>query len=377
MYLLHRHESEFIQHIVKEMMKKLRSKSSSITKNFIGIESELEKFMRSYLGFENNVRMIGIYGMGGLGKTTLARVVYDEYRNNFEGSSFIANVREDSKKKGLPELQQLLLQDILKEKNICVSNVYDGVAEIKKRLHCQKVLLVIDDVDHVDQLQNLAGGHDWFGLGSWIIITTRDERVLIQHEVSYRYNPNGLNTDDALKLFCLKAFKDEQPKKGYMQLSQKVVNYANGLPLALVILGSFLFRRTIEEWESALPSFKKTKGEIFDILKISYDGLEEMWKEIFLDIACFFRHKKKNEVIYILDNCGFNARIGISVLVEKSLLSVDDNEYLQMHDLLQEVGEKIVRFESKGKLEKQSRLWLNDDLLHVLKDNMVRKMTKL
>ena len=102
-----------------------------------------------------------------------------------------------------------------------------------------------------------------------------------------------------------------------------------------------------------------------------------MWKEIFLDIVCFFRHWKKNEVIHILENCGFYARIGISVLDEKSLLSVDGNESLGMHDLLQEIGEKIVRFESNGNLGKQSRLWLNDDLLHVLKDNMVRKMTKL
>ena len=238
-------------------MKKLSSKSSGITKNFIGIESELEKFIPSYLGFENNVCMTGIYGMGGLGKTTLARVVYDEYCNNFEGFSFIANVRDFSKKKGLPKLQQQLLRDILKDKSICVSNVYDGVVEIKKRLHCQKVLLVIDDVDHVDQLQNLAGGHDWFGLGSWIIITTRDEHVLIQHEVLNRYNPNGLNKDDALKLFYLKAFKNEQPNEDYRQRSQKVVNYANGLPLALVTLGSFLVGRTMDEWQSALVSFKK------------------------------------------------------------------------------------------------------------------------
>ena len=76
-------------------MKKLYPKSSSITKNLIGIESTMTKFIPSYLGFENNVRMIGIYGMGGLGKTTLARVVYDEFRSHFEGSSFIANVRED------------------------------------------------------------------------------------------------------------------------------------------------------------------------------------------------------------------------------------------------------------------------------------------
>ena len=271
-------------------MEKLSSKSSSITKNFIGIESTLAKFIPSYLSFENNICMIGIYGMGGLGKTTLARAVYDKFRSQFEGSSFIANVKEDSKKQGLPKLQQQLLADILEDKNILIRNVYDGVDIIKKRLCCKKVLLVIDDVDHLDQLEKLVGEHGWFGLGSWIIITTRDEHVLIQHGVLKRYNHNGLNNDDALKLFCLKAFKNEQPKKGYMQLSQEVVKYADGLPLALVTLGSFLVGRTIEEWQSALHSFKKTKGEIFNILKISYDGLEEMWKEIFLDIACFFRH---------------------------------------------------------------------------------------
>ena len=86
---------------------------------------------------------------------------------------------------------------------------------------------------------------------------------------------------------------------------------------------------------------------------------------------------KKNEVIYILENCDFNATIGISVLVEKSLLYVDDNECLGMHDLLQEMGEKIVCFESNGNLGKQSKRWLKDDLLHVSKDNMVRNITEL
>ena len=337
----------------------------------------MAKFIPSYLGFENNVRMIGIYGMGGLGKKTLARTVYVEFRSHFDGSSFIANVRKDSKKHGLPILQQQLLVDTLFDGNICIRNVHDGVEMIMKRLRDKKVLLVIDDVDHLDRLKYLARDHGWFGLGSWIIITTRDEHVLIQHGVLKRYNPNGLNDDDALKLFCLKTFKNKQPKKGYMQLSQQVVKYANGLPLALVTLGSFLVGRTIDEWQSALHSFKKNKGEMFDILKISYDGLEEMWKEIFLDIACFFRGYKKDDVIQILENCGFDARIGVSVLVERSLPMVDDKECFGMHDLLSEMGQKIICFESGGNLGKQSRLWLVKDLLHVLNNDMVRKMTKL
>ena len=337
----------------------------------------MAKLIPSYLGFENSICMIGIYGMGGLGKTTLARVIYDEFRSHFEGFCFIANIREDSKIQGLPQLQQQLLADILEDQNIKIRNVYEGVDMIKKRLRHKKVLLVIDDVDRLDQLDKLVGEQDWFGLGSWIIITTRDEHVLVQHGVHKRYKPEVLNNEDASKLFCLKAFKMEQPKEGYMQLSQEVVKYANGLPLALVTLGSFLVGRTIDEWKSALKSFKKTKGDIFDILKISYDGLEEMWKEIFLDIACFFRRRKKDQVIQIFENCDFDAIIGISVLVERSLLTVDDGEYLGMHDLLAEMGQKIIRFESGWNLGKQSRLWLTEDLLHVLKNNMVRKMIKL
>ncbi|XP_023902140.1 disease resistance protein Roq1 [Quercus suber] len=362
-----RHESKFIQQIVEDIMEKLSPEFSSFTKNLVGIDSIMEKLIHLYLGSRNRVYMLGICGMGGLGKTALARAIYHRYSKFFEGSSFIYSVRERSKP-SLLEIQQQLLEQILGSHEK-IWDVYEGVEIIKRRLCQKKVLLVLDDVDHMDQLKQLAGGHDWFGWDSWIIITTRDEHLLVQHEVHKIYKPKALSSDDSLKLFCLNAFKKEQPKEGYMQLSHDVVEYASCLPLALVTLGSFLFGRTVEDWKSALGSFKNIKGNIHDILKISYDGLEEMWQKIFLDIACFFRGWRKYYVKEILENRGFDAVIGISVLVDKSLLTIDDNENLEMHDLLAEMGQKIIRFESNGNLGKQSRLWLASDLLHVLKSD--------
>ena len=121
---------------------------------------------------------------GGLGKTTLASAIYYEYSNHFEGSSFIANVRERSEKGELHKLQQQLLDEILERSNTTIYNVQVGVKKIKSSgLRHKKVLLVLDDVYHRDQLEKLAGKDDWFGSGSWIIITTRDELVLKQHIV--------------------------------------------------------------------------------------------------------------------------------------------------------------------------------------------------
>ncbi|XP_050245511.1 disease resistance protein Roq1-like isoform X2 [Quercus robur] len=317
----------------------------------------------------NDVRFIGVWAMGGMGKTTLARVVYHMVSKEFEAYSFIEDVRENSEKHGLVGLQQKLISNILEETDLKIRDKYDGVLKIRNRLCHKRILLVLDDVNESDQLENLAGEHDWFGPGSRIIITTRDVHVLKTHGVDEIYAVKGLYDKDALQLFCSKAFRKEHVPNDYLVMSKEVLKYAAGLPLALKVLGSFLFGKSTNLWRSALERIKENpKKEVFNVLQISFDGLDDLDKEIFLHIACFFNHEEKDHIVEVLDSLGLHPDIGLQELIDKSLLE-DDEGILRMHDLLEEMGKNIVRRECPNDCGKWNRLWRNEDIENVLKKN--------
>ncbi|XP_040960349.1 TMV resistance protein N-like [Gossypium hirsutum] len=310
--------------------------------------------------------------MGGIGKTTLAKVAYTQMLPHFEGKCFLADIREVSNKHGLVSLQKQLLSQILPDECFNFFNVLEGNAIISHSLSRKKVLVVLDDVDNVQHLKCLVGRRDWFSLGSRIIVTTRDEHLLKSYRSDDVYKPTTLNPNDALRLFNLKAFdSDITPKYDFIELSKQVIHYADGLPLALEVLGSFLCGRDIIQWKSAIKRLKRDSNkEILDALRISFDGLEEREKNIFLDIACFFNREKKDLVMKVLDGCEFFSDIGIDVLIKKSLIKVDDNDqYLSMHALLQEMGRKIVEEKCVDEPGKHCRLWNERDVHHVLTKN--------
>ena len=225
------------------------------------------------------VRFVGICGMGGMGKTTLTQEIYRRISNNFEVSSFIANVREETKNQCLLSLQKQLLSKILMAGDINIWNVCEGINVIRNTLRNKKVFVVLDDVDEEEQLRALAGKHDWFGLGSRIIVTSKISHLLIRCGVNDIYTAKGLNDDDALQLFSWRAFHKPHPEENFVNLSKDFVNYAKGLPLALKVLGASLFAKRTNEWKSALDKLKEEpKRKILDILQISFDGLTNTQK---------------------------------------------------------------------------------------------------
>nr|AEE43933.1 TIR-NBS-LRR resistance protein muRdr1I [Rosa multiflora] len=375
----YRYETELIREIVQVLWSKVHPCLTVFgsSEKLVGMDTKLEDIDVLLDKETKDVRFIGIWGMGGLGKTTLARLVYEKISHLFEVCVFLANVREVSATHGLVYLQKQILSQIWKEENIQVWDVYSGIT-MTKRCFCNKaVLLVLDDADQSEQLENLVGEKDWFGLRSRIIITTRNRHVLVTHGIEKPYELKGLNEDEALQLFSWKAFRNYEPEEDYVEQSKSFVMYAGGLPIALKTLGSFLYRRSPDAWNFALAKLRNTPNKtVFDLLKVSYVGLDEMEKKIFLDIACFSSQCEAKFIIELLYSYDVCTGIAIEVLVEKSLLTISSNNEIGMHDLIREMGCEIVRQESYEEPGGRSRLWFRNDIFHVFTKNTGTEVTE-
>ncbi|KAH9782302.1 ADP-ribosyl cyclase/cyclic ADP-ribose hydrolase [Citrus sinensis] len=361
-------ESELINAAINHILKRLLDQVFRPNDNknqLVGVESRVEE-IESLLGVQSkDVYALGIWGIGGKGKTTVARATFDKISSDFEGSCFLENVRAESKKPGgLACLRQKLLSNLLKDKSVSLD-----IGLNFRRLSRMKVLIVFDNVTCFSQLESIIGSLDWLTPVSRIIITTRNKQVLRNWGVRKIYEMEALEYHHALELFSRHAFKQNRPDVGYEKFSSKVMKYAQGVPLALKVLGCFLYEREKEVWESAINKLQRIlHPSILEVLKISYDSLDDKEKNIFLDVACFFQGEDVNLVMKFHNASGFYPEIGISVLVDKSLIAIGSYKKIRMHDLLQELGREIVRQESINP-GNRSRLWHHEDIYEVLTYN--------
>ncbi|XP_039036057.1 disease resistance-like protein DSC1 [Hibiscus syriacus] len=274
----------------------MNSKIRRTSEELVGIDDQKNMILGMIKQEES--RVIGLWGMGGIGKTTLADVVYKEASPNFGSRCFLQNVSEKIKNQGWVTLRNELLSKLLNEKEIRIDTISIEYP-YQERLNNKRVIVVLDDVSDQDHIDYMGVKH--FGPGSKIVVTSRDRQVLKNGEANIIHEVNKLNRVDSLQLFSTFAFKLLNPTVDFQDLSNKFVNYAQGNPLALKVLGSKLYTKPKREWESEADKLKEYgQPQISQILKSSFDGLDELEKNIFLDIACFLKRKDRYEIEEIL-----------------------------------------------------------------------------
>ncbi|XP_021812620.1 TMV resistance protein N-like [Prunus avium] len=371
------HESKFINKIVKVIGDKLNRTPLSVPNIMIGMQSRVNKLNLWLQDGSTDIGIAVIYGISGIGKTTIAKFVYNSNFRRFERSSFLENIKEISKQPtGLVQIQTQLLYDVLNGRKVKISNLNEGITRIGDAISSRRVLLVLDDVDHMDQLDAVLRMKDRFYPGSKIIVTTRRARLLKAHQVDHVHAVETLNYKDSLVLFSWHAFGQDHPIEDYIEYSKKLVHHSGGLPLSLQVLGSSLSGERIGVWKSALEKLEAIpNGEITNKLRVSYDSLQDDHdRKLFLHIACFFIGKDKDYVIKILDGCDFYTIVGIQNLTDRCLVTIDECEKVQMHDMICAMGKDIVRQESEEPW-KCSRVWQHNDSFKILTEKKVRNMT--
>ncbi|GLJ33420.1 hypothetical protein SUGI_0672590 [Cryptomeria japonica] len=356
-------EARVLKNIASCVLKVKQDVPLVVAKHPVGLKETVQDFEMTMLQSaerDQGIQIVGVWGMGGSGKTTLIKEIYNKISSSMERSSFLFDVRDAAAKGMLHDKQKKLLRD-LGARGVEFDNIEEGIGVLSRHLRYVRVLIVLDDVDHVEQLDALLPTKGSLGRGSLIIVITRDIDILKSWGISSVYKMKALDPKHAEQLFCWHAFLQAYPLNGFDELVQKFLIECNGLPLSLKVFGGQLYGESRKEfWELQLDKISRIlPGDIIQRLKVSYDTLDSEEKGMFLDTACFFIGEESRLAIEVWGGLRWSGLRSWERLLHKCLVEIDDSNRIRMHDHLRDLGREIANQQSPY------RLWFPQQIIDV------------
>ncbi|KAG2279838.1 hypothetical protein Bca52824_051058 [Brassica carinata] len=356
-------EADLINKVASNITAVLGFTPSKDFDEFVGIGAQITEIKSKLILQSEQVKVIGVVGPPGIGKSTTARVLYNQLSPDFPFSTFLENIRKSFEKPCGNDYQlklrlhKTLLSQILNQTNIEVHHL--GVA--REMLSDKKILVVLDDVDCLWQLEEIATQRGWFGPGSIIIITTENRKLLkaLRLGTDHIHEMKFPTEEESLQIFCESAFGQKSPDNGFVRLAWEVTRLSGNLPLGLRVMGSYLRGMPMEYWINALPRLRSSLDrEIESTLRFSYDSLTEKDKALFLHIACFF-------------SCFYSTVESVKSCLETSDLEVSHGlqGWVKMHSLLQQMGREIVKKQSLEEPGKRQFLMDTTEIIELLDED--------
>jgi nucleoside-triphosphatase THEP1 len=299
--------------------------------------------------------IVGLVGMGGIGKTTLSKKIYHLFRNQYDKSSFLEDMNS---KDNINDVIKQLLNDLCgislnKDENV----KKEDLDTIKQCMKSQKVLMVVDDVGKVNNLTPLQLFIDKAPKNatskSKVLVNCRNWQILKSHvSEDAKVVMKCLDEEQARELFMFHAFGNANhvPTKDFKDICMKIIKACGGLPLTLKVLGSFLCNiKELEIWEGALSKLESGQSftgandneELWNQLRIDYDHLDKEHKNMFLDIACFLGGLKINTIYRILRGDYLHLKLSLQNLQNRSLIQWVKGGTLYIHEQLRDMGQQI------------------------------------
>nr|GMC55533.1 probable disease resistance protein At1g12290 isoform X2 [Ipomoea batatas] len=312
---------------------------------------------------DDKVSSIGVYRMGGVGKTTVVKHIHNQILQKMSGVKvYWVTVSQDF---SIKKLQDDIAKKIEGLEFVDEDDEDQRAAILHQHLMGKKTVLILDDVWECIPLEKLGNPHRIEGCK--FIITSRSLEVCRKIECQELFKVKTLNENEAWDLFKenLLFHGHTMLTEDIEKLAKKLAKKCGGLPLALnTVAGSMrgvndnrIWRNAINKFHSDSLQLEDLENNVFEILKFSYDRLTDpSLKECFL-YCCLYPEDydiKKDEIIMRLIAEGLCEDIDEGHSILKKLVDVflleGDEWCVKMHDLMREMALKISKFMVKSEL---------------------------